>query len=111
MQSSRHSYAPQATPAAMGDEGGNEAVKIARKSALAIADLGYAGTLGSQAYLAPTDSRGHLLQVDPLQEAQIRAQNNQRRAQLQASGNATVSEWNSKQRPSPHSQSYRTDLP
>jgi hypothetical protein len=92
MQSPHRSYATQATLAGMSNQGDNEATL----SALSTADLGYAGTLGSQAYLASTDSRGRLIQVDPRQDAQIRTQNSQRHAQLQASGNETVSKWNSK---------------
>jgi hypothetical protein len=77
MQSPHRSYATQATLAGMSNQGDNEATL----SALSTADLGYAGTLGSQAYLASTDSRGRLIQVDPRQDAQIRTQNSQRHAQ------------------------------
>jgi hypothetical protein len=100
MQSPNGYDATQATLAAMNGQGTTRATKAAMNndtlSAVSTADLGNAFTLNSQAYLASTDSRGRLIQVDPRQDAQIRAQNSQRQAQIQASGNETVSKWNSK---------------
>jgi hypothetical protein len=104
MQSPNGYDATQATLAAMNGQGTTRASKAAMNNQgggmsditfMSTADLSFDSTRGSKAYLASTDSHGRLLQDDPRQDAQIRAQNSQRQAQIQASGNETVSKWNS----------------
>jgi hypothetical protein len=92
MQSPNGYDATKATLAAMNNQG----VGMSDITFMSTADLGFDSTRGSKAYLASTDSRGRLLQDDPRQDAQVRAKNSQRQAQIQASGDETVSKWNGK---------------